>query len=55
MPDLDETVVHRSAGGSIHDSKVHEKLYTPIMIAVMMRTERPCASRATHGCDSLMS
>ena len=40
MPYLDESVVHRGAGSSIHDSEVHEKLYSPITIAETMRTER---------------
>ena len=30
MPDLDESVVHRSAGGGVHDSKVHEEFYSPV-------------------------
>ena len=40
MPDLDERVVHRSAGASIHDSQVHEKSYSSIKIAVIRRVER---------------
>ena len=39
MPDLDEGVVHRSAGASIHDSKVHEKFYSSIKIVVIRRAE----------------
>ena len=39
MPDLDESVVHRSAGSSVHNSKVHKKFYSPITIAVVMRPE----------------
>ena len=39
MPDLDESVVHWAAGGSVHDSKVHEELYSPIPMVVS--TGRP--------------
>ena len=39
VPDLDEGVVHRSAGASIHDSKVHEKFYSSIKIVVIRRAE----------------
>ena len=37
MPDLDKRVVHRGAAGSVHDSKVHDELYSPV--AAAMRTE----------------
>ena len=36
MPNLDESVVHRGAGGSVHDSKVHDELQPPIMVAIRM-------------------
>ena len=53
MPDLNESVVHWGAAGSVHDSEVHEELYSPI--AVVMRTERPRAYEGAYVCDSLMS
>jgi len=37
VPDLDKSVVHRGAGGSVHDSKVHDEFYTAV--AGGMRTE----------------
>ena len=38
MPDLDESGVHRGAGGCVHNSKVHDELDSPV--AATMRTER---------------
>jgi len=38
VPDLDEGVVHRSAGGSVQDSKVHEQFYSPIVVAMRAGT-----------------
>jgi len=40
VPDFNESVVHWGAGCSIHDSKIHEELYSPIPIVVS--TGRPC-------------
>ena len=56
MPDLDEGVVHRSAGTSVHDSKVHEKFYSPsIAIAAVMRPERSWVIEGAYCCVSVMS
>jgi len=41
MPDLNESVVHWGAGGSVHDSKVHQELHSPI--AVVIRTQHLCS------------
>ena len=41
MPDLNESVVHWAAARSVHDSKVHEELDSPI--ALVIRTECPCS------------
>ena len=40
MPELYESTVHRGAGGTIYDPKVHEEFYSPIS-AVAMRMEYP--------------
>ena len=53
VPDLDEGVVHRGAGGGVQDSKIHEKLDSPI--AATVRVERPCAWKGAYSCVSLMS
>ena len=53
MPDFDEGVVHRGAGGGVQDPKIHEEFYSSIAVAI--RTERPCAYMGTYSCDSLMS
>ena len=38
MPDLDESVVYRSAGGGVHDSEVKDERYSSVEAA--MRKER---------------
>jgi len=53
MPDLDESVVHRFASGSIQDSEVHEQFHSPITVA--MRTEHRYAQKNAYCCVSLRS
>lgn len=37
MPDFNESVVQRGACGGVHDPKVHEEFYSPIVAAVRMK------------------
>ena len=54
MPDIYESTIHRGAGSSIYDPKVHEEFYSSIP-PVAMRMEYPYTWKGAHGCVSLMS
>ena len=52
VPDFDEGVFHRGAGGGIRGSKVHEEFCSSIAVAI--RTERPCAYVGAYSCNSVV-
>jgi len=39
VPDPGESVVHRGAGGGVDDSKVLDKFYSPVAVAMRMRRQ----------------